>query len=59
MANATYDPSGALLDGGIDLNMENGMAEYELSIHIILFFKTIDIKCFTCTKTTWQYHAFA
>ena len=28
MANATYDPSnGALLDGGIDLNMENGMAE--------------------------------
>lgn len=28
MARATYDPSsGALLDGGIDLNMEQGMAE--------------------------------
>ena len=29
MAKATYDPvGGALLDGGIDLNMEEGMAEH-------------------------------
>ena len=28
MGQATYDPSGNLIDGGIDLNMESGMAEY-------------------------------
>ena len=27
MAKATYDPNGTLLDGGIDLNMQDGMAE--------------------------------
>ena len=27
MAKATYDASGVLMDGGIDLNMESGMAE--------------------------------
>ncbi len=32
MAKATYDPStSALRDGGIDLNMESGMAEYVAS----------------------------
>ena len=28
MAKATYDASGVLMDGGIDLNMESGMAEW-------------------------------
>ncbi|KAK2155754.1 hypothetical protein LSH36_232g02011 [Paralvinella palmiformis] len=27
MAKPAYDPSGTLLDGGIDLNMQDGMAE--------------------------------
>lgn len=32
MAKASYSETGALIDGGIDLNMEKGFAEYDLDI---------------------------
>ena len=36
MAKATYDPvGGALLDGGIDLNMEQGMAEHSKDLILL------------------------
>ncbi len=36
MARATYDPAGgALLDGGIDLNMEQGMAEHSKDLILL------------------------
>jgi len=35
MARATYASDGTLLDGGIDLNMKEGMAEYDLHCHYV------------------------
>jgi len=37
MAKAVYSSTGALLDGGTDLNMENGFAEYVFSHSSVLF----------------------
>ena len=37
MAKATYSPDGALIDGGIDLNDSQGMAEY-VSSSLLFFF---------------------
>ena len=31
MAKPAYSESGSLIDGGIDLNMEAGFAEYDIS----------------------------
>jgi len=36
MARPTFANDGSLLDGGIDLNMREGMAEYVLCCHIIV-----------------------
>jgi len=42
MARPTYATDGTLLDGGIDLNMKEGMAEYDLRCHyvalVVVFF---------------------
>lgn len=37
MAKAKYSETGQLLDPGVDLNMEGGIAEYN-NFYILLFF---------------------
>lgn len=34
MAKAKYSETGQLIDAGVDLNMEGGVAEYDVLIHI-------------------------
>ena len=50
MAKATYDQSGKLLDGGIDLNMGDGMAEYVAQCLFVIIqqfkYKTKNISIF-------------
>jgi len=41
MARPTYASDGTLLDGGIDLNMKEGMAEYDLQCHYIAVTVTV------------------
>jgi len=41
MAQPTYAADGTLLDGGIDLNMKEGMAEYVVCLYVVVVITTI------------------